>query len=62
MIYLKSGSSVITIFHGEKSMEIYTIKQGVMKQVPEDYELKQMIKYILFTILGLMIGRFIGTI
>ncbi len=43
-------------------MEIYTIKQGVMRQVPEDYELKQMIKYILFTILGLMIGRFIGTI
>jgi len=62
MIYLKFGSAVIPIFHGEKSMEIYTIKQGVMRQVPEDYELKQMVKYILFTILGLMIGRVIGAI
>lgn len=43
-------------------MDIYTIKQGVMRQVPEDYELKQMVKYILFTVLGLMIGRLIGAI
>ena len=43
-------------------MDMYTIKQGVMRQVPVDYELKQMVKYILFTILGLMIGRFIGAI
>ncbi len=41
-------------------MEIYTIKQGVMKPVPEDYELKQMVKYIFFIILGLIIGHLIA--
>jgi len=43
-------------------MDIYTIEQGVMRQVPIDYELKQMVKYIIFTVLGLMLGRFIGAI
>lgn len=38
-------------------MEIYTIKRGVLRQVPEDFELKQMIKYIFFFIIGLMIGN-----
>jgi len=45
---------------GEESMDIYTIERGVMRQVPIDYELKQMVKYIIFTIFGLMLGRFIG--
>jgi len=41
-------------------MEIYAIKQGVMKPVPEDYELKQMVKCILFVIFGLMIDHLIA--
>jgi hypothetical protein len=43
-------------------MEIYTIKQGVMKPVPEDYELKQMVKYILFVIFGLVMGHLIAIV
>ncbi len=39
-------------------MEIYTIKRGVMKQVPEDFELKQVVKYIFAFVIGLMIGNY----
>lgn len=38
-------------------MDIYTIEQGRMRQVPVDYELKQMVKYILLIILGLIVGH-----
>lgn len=43
-------------------MEIYTIKQGIMRPVPEDYQLKQMAKYILLTIFGLIIGHLIAAV
>jgi hypothetical protein len=43
---------------GGKKMEIYTIKRGVMKQVPEDFELKQVVKYLFYFIVGLMIGNY----
>jgi hypothetical protein len=39
-------------------MEIYTIKRGVMKQVPEDFELKQVVKYAFYFVIGLMIGNY----
>jgi len=43
---------------GGRKMEIYTIKRGVMKQVPEDFELKQVVKYIFYFGIGLMIGNY----
>lgn len=43
-------------------MDIYTIEEGRMRQIPVDYELKQMVKYILFIILGLMIGHFFAVV
>ncbi len=39
-------------------MDIYTIKHGIMRQVPVDFELKQAIKFILVFIIGLMIGNY----
>jgi hypothetical protein len=43
---------------GRKEMEIYTIKRGVMRQVPEDFEFKQLVKYIFAFVIGLVIGNF----
>ena len=39
-------------------MEAYQIKRGVMKQIPEDLELKQVIKYLLAFLFGLVLGNF----
>lgn len=41
-------------------MEIYTIRKGVMRLLPEDYELKQVIKYILSFAFGLYLGGILG--
>ncbi len=38
-------------------MEIYTIKRGVMRQLPEDWNLKQLVKYIGAFFFGLMLGH-----
>jgi hypothetical protein len=38
-------------------MEAYQIKRGVMKQIPEDLELKQVIKYILVFVAGVILGN-----
>lgn len=43
-------------------MDVYTIEQGRMRQIPVDYELKQMVKYILVIILGLIIGHLFGSV
>lgn len=37
-------------------MEIYTIRRGVMRAVPEDYELKQCVKYIVAVLFGMYVG------
>lgn len=37
-------------------MELYTIKRGVMRSVPDDWELRQAVKAVAFTILGILIG------
>ncbi|MFH2074229.1 MAG: hypothetical protein ABIJ57_02605 [Pseudomonadota bacterium] len=38
-------------------MELYTIERGIMRQVPEDWELKQIIKYVLIFIVGVVLGN-----
>lgn len=38
-------------------MEIYRIKHGIMKQIPEDFELKQFVKYLFAFVVGLIIGN-----
>lgn len=39
-------------------MIIYMIKRGVMRQVPEDFEMKQVLKYLFAFVVGLMAGNF----
>jgi hypothetical protein len=46
------------ILKGGKKVEIYTIKHGVMRQIPEDFELKQLVKYIFAFVIGMMLGNF----
>jgi hypothetical protein len=37
-------------------MKLYTIERGVMHPVPHDWELRQVVKDIAFTVLGILIG------
>ena len=39
-------------------MVIYSIKRGVMRKVPKDSELGQLVKYIFFFTVGLVLGNF----
>lgn len=39
-------------------MVIYSIKRGVMRKVPKDSELRQLVKYIFFFTVGLVLGNF----
>ncbi len=39
-------------------MKIYMIKRGIMKQVPQDSDFKQVAKYVLAFVVGMVIGNF----
>ena len=38
-------------------MNLYVIRKGALRQVPEDWELKQVIKYILIFVAGVILGN-----
>ena len=53
-----SGDREISTNGKGKNMVVYSIKRGVMRKVPKDSEIRQMVKYIFFFTAGLILGNF----